>query len=54
MSKNEDEIKVTEAMIEAGEKVLSEVYLGDGVYDVSEETLRRLFLAMCKHLECRR
>lgn len=41
-----DEIKVTPAMIEAGEGALAPFYMGDGIYDVRELCLTAVYRAM--------
>jgi hypothetical protein len=42
-----DEIEVTPEMIEAGEAILANHYLGDGVYDVSAQVISEMYRAMC-------
>jgi hypothetical protein len=37
---------VTAAMLSEGHRVLSEHYLGDGVYDLRDEVLAKLYQAM--------
>jgi hypothetical protein len=40
------EIEVTEAMLEAGDAVLREHYLGDGVYDLRDGIMTEVYRAM--------
>ncbi len=42
----ESEIEITTDMLRKGNAVLNEHYLGDGIYDLREETLREIFRVM--------
>jgi hypothetical protein len=42
----DDEIEVTEAMTDAASEVLAEHYMGDGMYDVRDEIMAKVYRAM--------
>jgi hypothetical protein len=45
-SEGASEIEVTPKMLSAGSRALEAHYLGDAIYDLTDPTLREVFLAM--------